>query len=318
MDAYDVFYEEVTKSATTARALTRAARWLTDSPARTALVGAGVGAAHGAVTAGDEGVGAAALRGGLRGAAVGGAAGGLGRAYRDTRLLDPSLSAGAAVGATAKRIGEGVKNFGKRQLHGFTGAYGDDAAAIGMRSSGEAKKRMSLESLRARDQVQHGEMTAKGLKKLKERQRSHREWGQAGDAALKAGITSLPGVAKGIATKPLATAKALGKDMVGGGGMQGAAMAVGLPLAIAAPDLARGDESAEGGRSIRQKLVGVGSGLAGGMLTAGVPVLPQLVGGVAVDSAASRILGGSKQRLARAQREAGQQAIVDTVTPGGT
>jgi hypothetical protein len=317
MDAYDVFYEEVTKSAATARALTRAARWLTDSPARTALVGAGVGAAQGALTAGDEGVGSAALRGGLRGAAVGGAAGGLGRAYRDTRLLNPALSGGAAVGETAKRLGESVKRFGQRQLHGLTGAYTDDAARIGLRSTGEAERRMHLEILRAGDKNRHGELSDKAIKKLVNRHRDLREWGQTGDAALNAGITSLPGVAKGLATKPVTTAKALGRNMLDGGGTGGAAMALGVPLAIAAPDLARGDESVVGGRSMRQKIVGAGSGIAGGVLTAGMPLVPNLVGGVAVDAAASRILGGSKKRLARAQQEAGQQAIIGAVAPGG-
>lgn len=318
MNAYDVFYEEVTKSATAARALTRAARWLTESPGRTALVGAGVGAAQGALTHGDEGVGAAALKGGLRGAAVGGAAGGLGRAYRDTRLLNPALSPGAAVGETAKRIGQGIKDFGKRQIHGFTGAYADQAGEIGMRSRAAASKKIDLLRKRQADLAAHGELTDKAKKKLVEEAKSLREWGAGGDAALKAGITNIPGIVKGMATRPFSTMKAMGKDMVGGGGALGTSVALGLPLAIAAPDLARGDESAQGGRSMRQKLVGVGSGLVGGALTAGVPVLPQLVGGVAVDAAASKALGG-KKRLAKASREAGQEAINTTLgVPGGT
>jgi len=316
MSTREAFLEQL-KSAAAAQTLARSAgRWLTDSAARTALVGAGVGAAQGALMHGDEGVGSAALKGGLRGAAIGGAVGGAGRAYRDTRLLPPTLSSGQAVGATIGRIGEGAKRFGQRQIHGFTGAYGDRAADIGLRSRGEAGRRIHLLRLRQDDMKAHGELTDRTKKKLVEKAKNLQDWGRRGDAARKAGITSLPGVVSGLATTPVATAKALGRDMLSGGGLTTAGMAMGVPLAIAAPDLARGDESAQGGRSMRQKLVGVGSGLVGGALTAGVPVLPQVVGGIAVDSAASRMLG--KKRLARASQEASQDAIIASLgVPGG-
>lgn len=273
------------KSAAATKAIGQAARWLTDSPHRAAVLGAGVGATQGVMNRGDDGSITAALRGGLRGAAVGGAAGGLGRMHRDTRLLNPTLGQGQAVGETAKRIGGAAKRFGQRQLHGLTGAYSSTPGAIGMRGSEQAAKELRLHHRRILDETAHG-ASPKRLKALGEKLKDIESQGHAGDAATKAGITSLPGVAKGMATKPIATAKALGRTMIGGSGT-GAAIAVGLPLAIAAPDLARGDESSRGGRSVKQKLFGVGSGLAGGMLTAGVPVIPQLVGGTAVDAAAT-------------------------------
>jgi hypothetical protein len=267
---------------------------------------------------GDEDIGTAAIKGGLRGAVVGGAAGALGRAYRDTRLLNPTLSAGAAVGETAKRIGQGIKNFGKRQIHGFTGAYSDQAGEIGLRSRAAAAKKINLLRKRQADLLSRGELTDKAKKKLVEEAKRLREWGASGDAALKAGITNIPGIIKGLVKRPFSTMKAMGKDMVGKGDAVGTSIALGLPVAIAIPDLARGDESAQGGRSMRQKLVGVGSGLVGGALTSGVPVIPQLVGGVAVDAAASKMFGGNN-RLAKASREVGQNTINTALgVPGET
>ena len=316
MNAYEVFYEEITKSSAVAKAIGQAARWLSESPARTALLGAGVGAAHGVLTRGDESAGSAAMKGGIRGAAIGGAGGMLGRSYRDTRLLNPTLSGAEAVGATAKRVGEGIKNFGKRQLHGFTGAYEDRASQIGLRSTGEADRRIELLKLRQADVKSHGGLTDKVKKDFAEKILSLHEWCRGGDQALRSGITSIPGVIGNLATRPIHTAKALGRSVTGGSGAQGMALGLGLPLAISAPDLAKGDESARGGRTMRQKLVGAGSGLAGGMLTAGMPIIPQIVGSSAVDSIASRQFGG--KRLARASHDAGQASVNRTLgVPGG-
>lgn len=299
---------ELLKTASALDAVSRAARWVTHSPGRGAALGAGLGAAHGAVQNRDQGLAGAtagALRGGLRGGLVGGAAAGLGRAYRDTRLLDPSMSAAQAVGGTAKRLGQGVKNFGKRQAHGFTGAYADQAGEIGLRSTAAATKKIDLLKRRAADELQYGNNSDarqwQTYAKYVERAADAKEWGQQGDKAMAAGITSIPGVARGLARAPVNTVKALGRDMIGGGGnkLMGATTALGVPLAIAAPDLARGDETAQGGRSLKQKLVGVGSGLAGGFLTAGMPVLPNIVGGIAVDAVANKTLGRSKTTVPR-------------------
>lgn len=291
MDAFDVFFDELMKSAAASGVLARrAARWLTESPARTALVSGAAGAAGGAAMHGkDESAVEGALRGGLRGALVGGSAAGLGRAYRDTKLLKPGTTTSEAIKGTAARMGEGVQRFMKRQAHGLTGAYADQAGAIGMRSSQEAERRIDLLRRRGLDRFTRdgaaNYSSTDQLKKIKDL----REWGRGGDEALHAGVTSIPGVAKGLAKHPAQTGKALVKQMAGGAGRGGAAVALGLPLAFAGPDLARGDESQRGGRSMREKLVGVGSGMAGGVLTAGMPIVPQLVAGGALDAATSRL-----------------------------
>ena len=296
MDESSVFYDVVVKEA--ASLLSQSMRWLSN-PGRAALVGGAAGAAYGAVAKrDDEPVLGAALRGGLRGAVAGGAAGGLARAYRDTKLLTPGLSTPEAIRSTAARMTEGVKRFGQRQIHGFTGAYSDQPASIGLRSSGEAARRIEL--LKAR----HTEEPVKNLGKKIE---DLHNWGHSGDEAVAAGVTSIPGIAKGLVKNPGRTVRALGHEITGGGGGKGIAMSLGVPLAVSAPDLARGDESRHGGRSMREKLVGVGSGVAGGVLTAGMPTIPNLVGGAAVDAAASHIMG--KRRLAKASREAGQKII---------
>lgn len=122
-------------------------------------------------------------------------------------------------------------------------------------------------------------------------------------ANVQAGVTSLPGIAKGLVRRPKETIKAVGREAMSGG-RTGLALGVGLPVAFAAPDLAHGDESAQGGRSMRQKLVNVGSGVVGGALTAGVPVLPQMIGSTGVDVVSNKLLGGRK-RPARIQTQEG-------------
>jgi len=135
-------------------------------------------------------------------------------------------------------------NFAKRQAHGLTGAYANEAASIGLSPK-----------------------------------------------AVQQGVTSLPGLARGLASRPRETLHAVGQEALSGGAATGLGLGVGLPLALAAPDLARGDESAKGGRSLRQKAVGLGAQVAGGALTAGVPVIPGALGGAAIESIASRTLG---------------------------
>jgi len=266
-------------------------RSIAESPTRTALLGAGVGAAHGYATRGEgESGSSAALRGGLRGAAIGGGAGLLGRRYQDTRLLDPSLSGGQAIGATAKSIGRSVKNFGARQLHGLTGAYADRAGDIGLRSSATAEKEIDLLRRRAASKT----MTPAAASSLEAQIASARSAGQHGDAALAAGITSVPGVARGLTTAPGRTLRAMGSEIMSGG-RTGAMLGVGLPVAMSVPDLARGDESATGGRSMRQKLVGLGSGVTAGALTSGLPVIPQIASSMAFEHGANRLLGGRRR-----------------------
>jgi hypothetical protein len=299
LETLHAFRDEIEKSAAMPASLVRAGRFLSESPGRTALIGAGVGALGGAATA-DEGDRLhGALRGALGGAAVGGAVGGAGRAYRDTHLLSKQpLSTGEAVVGTVKRLGEGAVRFGKRQIHGLTGAYADPAQT-GIRSSVEAARRSELVEKRLADRLKdvadpaHAQKLREGAQK---ELHGLKEWGQQGDAALKAGVTSIPGVARGLATKGkrVETLKALGHEMTGGGGLMsvGGALGVGLPAATGVADLARGDESAQGGRTIRQKAVGLGTNLGVGALTAGMPFGAQLVASSAADAVGQRLARG--------------------------
>jgi len=285
---------EIEKIAAPLGLLARGARAFTESPMRTAIATGGVGAAHGAYKSHQEGGSAlgGAIRGGAQGAALGGGAAMAGRAYRDTRLLNPGMGAGKAVWGTVQRMGQGVKHFGQRQLHGATGAYADRAGEIGMRSTAHSNKKIDLLKRRLDDQLKHTSgPKADALRQKFEGARDGllRE-GAQGDAAIKAGITSIPGVAKGLVRDPRGTGKALWNATTGGS-RAGMAMGVGLPLALSAPDLMRGDESAQGGRSMTQKLVGTGAMVGGGMLTAGLPIIPQMAAGMGIDAAANRLTG---------------------------
>jgi hypothetical protein len=302
---FRLFCEEIEKVAAPMGGLVRAARWLSDSPSRTALITGAAGAAHGAYRErqeGGSGVGGA-LRGGAQGAALGGAAAGVGRAYRDTRLLNPTLGAGQAITATAQRMGQGVKRFGQRQWHGLTGAYATQPGEIGLRSGATAKQKIHLERLRLEDRLRGAspEQRLRLHEKSMGRRGALREEGQRGDRALAAGVTSLPGIARGIVTQPKATARALWQE-AGGGSPLGAALMFGVPTALAAPDLLRGDESATGGRTKTQKVLGLGATLATGAAIGGLPIIPQTLAGVGLDTVGQRLVGGQRSSpLARAQ-----------------
>lgn len=302
IETLSAFRDELEKLAVPA-ALVRAGRFLSESPARTALLGAGAGAVGGAASSGEGDRLGGAVRGALGGAALGGAVGGAGRAYRDTHLLSNTpLTAGQAVLGTAKRLGEGVKRFGRRQIHGLTGAYADPAAT-GIRSSHVAKEQANLLEKRLADRLKdvkdplHAEKLREGVKKQIEG--VHAE-GAAGDAALKAGITSLPGVVRGLASKDrrAGTVKALGHAMTGGAGLMsvGGALGVGLPAAVGVHDLSRGDESATGGRTIAQKAMNLGTNVGVGALTGGLPLGAQMLVGSAADAAGQKLVSPKWRR----------------------
>lgn len=161
----------------------------------------------------------------------------------------------AGAAQVLSRVGRSARNFAKRQAHGLTGAYADQAASIGLNP-----------------------------------------------ANVQAGITNLPGLARGLSQRPKETLKAVGREALSGG-KAGLAFGVGVPVALSVPDLAHGDESAYGGRTMRQKVVNLGSGIVGGTLTAGVPFVPQLVGSTGIDVVSGRLLAGKKRT--RLQTEEG-------------
>lgn len=280
----------------------RAGRFISSNLAKTTALGAGVGAAAGAAkerSDGGSGVGGA-IKGGIIGALGGGAAGRGSRMVRDTKIMNPGVSNLTAAKITAQRMGTNAKRLGQRQRHGFTGYKGDDPGSIGLRSSATSEKRVRLLGARKRDEMLGTSAKRRGAIKRKydEQIKSVRGEGRAGDAALSAGITSLPGIARGLRKDPRGTAKAMWNEAVGtipgetgspGGKLLRRGLAVGLPAAAYGPDLARGDESAEGGRSLSEKVVGMGTGVVGGMMVGGLPIAPALAAGAGLDSAGAAL-----------------------------
>ncbi len=189
---------------------------------------------------------AGAVLGAGTGAVGGAVAGGPGNRLRGAAL---GAAGGAAGGALLGR-----SNFGKRQVHGLTGAFAntaEEAAAIGLDATAHAQ-----------------------------------------------GISSIPGIARGLANSSTraTTAKNLGSFMLHGGAPGGSMgqrafnyTMAGLPLAMAAPGLMRGDESATGGQTRTQKVVNLGLNTAGSVLTAGMPIVPQIMGSMGVGALAEKI-----------------------------
>jgi hypothetical protein len=297
------FRGELEKRANALTAVQRVGRFVSQSPARTALMGGAAGAVAGGVRGaveapGGEGLRGAvggALTGGVAGAALGGGVGHAGRAYRDTHLLSKTpLSATQAIAGTAQRFGAGVKQFAKRQVHGITGRYADPTHT-GLASTATSAKKIDLLERRLQDELQHARPDkAQALRKAhSEEVAALREHGERGDAALRGGVTSIPGVAKGLWNKETRgeTAKQLWHANTGGKLLSmGGAAGVGLPVAFGAYDLSKGDESSTGGRTVGQKLVNVGTNVGVGALTAGLPVGAQMLTGMAADAAGQRLL----------------------------
>jgi hypothetical protein len=265
-------------------------RYMTQSPLRGAAIGGAAGAASAAVQKNEDGSRKSLLRGAVRGAAVGGALAGAGRAYRDTRLLRPELGAVQAAGATVQRAGKGLADFGRRQVHGFTGAHNPDA--IGMHGLAHSKQKIDLLQRRLADDIKHAPTQAPALREAFQQEAAALE--RSGASAQKirdAGLQSIPSAAKALADPALRgkALRAMGTTVAGGGGKAGLALGVGLPVAMQAPSLMRGDESDTGGASMKRKLVALGGSIGAGALTAGLPIIPQLVAGTAIDTGVQKL-----------------------------
>ena len=167
------FSSELEKLAVPGGALLRSgARWLSQNRAargsavsgalksfaqggaqRAALAGGAIGGVGNATASALRGESASdiAVAGGmgaLGGAALGGVAGAAGRKALDTKLLNPKASRGDVVKSVVTAPVTSLKNFGKRQIHGFTGAYKNKATEIGLGGTEAAKKKVHLENLR--------------------------------------------------------------------------------------------------------------------------------------------------------------------------
>ena len=274
-------------------------RFLSETPAQTALLSSLGGAAMGAYQNDDNRIGGA-LGGAWRGALAGGMIGGAGRVYRDARLMNPTLSGGRAL---AKHMGGELADFGRRTVHGLTGAY--NPAEIGMTSTQAAKKETRLLGARLKDQLQHVTDPAERANLIDAARtsiKSVREGGRAGDKAIAMGVTHLPGTVRGLASSKTRgdTAKYLGKQMIGGGGLMGTAMGVGVPLGFGAYDLMQGDESASGGRTVPQKIVNLGVGTATGAMMGGMPMGSQLAAQMGIDQVVMpKVLDATKKLTSR-------------------
>ena len=250
-------------------------------------LGAGVGAAASATMAAPGERRGAALRGALLGGGAGLTLGGLGRAYRDTKLLQPSLqTTGQRIGATAARMGRGVTNFANRQIHGLTGHMNHDA--IGMAGNATAARKARLLRARMADDIAHAApVRADAITKGYQGQiKGVLEEGREAQHLADAGVTHLPGLVRALGTrgKRVQAFKAMGKAV---STPLGLGLGVGLPVAMSVPELRRGDESAHGGHTMGQKLRHLGSNVAGGIAFAGMPIIPQMALGIAADSAAA-------------------------------
>jgi len=264
-------------------------KFIANSPGAITAAGAGLGAA--------AGMGAEALRGspdknylqaGIRGAAVGGLAGGgtavIGRVARDAMLMNPALSgAGNIAKATASRMGNSIENFGRRQLHGLTGHGAGDSAyldRIGVMGNAPAHEKAKLMLRRGMD-------TGRPLDQVMAHHQALKEEGAIGQRFRDLGMTSVPGALKGAVTNPREAAGAIWNQVRGGGalGVAGAA----LPVVGAGADLARGDESAVGGRTMGQKALSAGGNIGSGLLFSGLPMLSQTVAGGVTDAVTGRL-----------------------------
>lgn len=280
--------------------LSQAGHFLRQSPLRTAAIGAGVGAAGGALANPEDRLGGAA-RGAMLGGAVGGIGAGTARVARDAQLLaGKPLTAGQTAVETAKRMGSGAAAFGKRQVHGLTGAFSDPAKTR-IRSSVEAARQQKVLDARLVDDLRFArspEHAAKIKQKAETASKSLKEWGEGGDRALAAGITSAPGVIRGLAGKKTRgnTLGALKDEVMGGRGASGAGRAaalglgVGLPVVAGVHDLSKGDESAHGGRTIGQKAMNLATNVGVGTLTMGMPIGAQMVTSSAADALGQKLV----------------------------
>lgn len=241
--------------------------------------------------------------GALRGGAVAGGAAALGRGFRDTKLLHAAarpnsapMSNWEAVKGTAQRVGGGLKNFGKRQIHGATGAF--DADQIGMAGNAAAAKKNQLLKLRMGDEMAHAK-SLPGKQKIEQRfneqMKGVAEQGQVDQDYRRAGLQNLPSLGKALWNKEtrMPAIKAMGRSVAGSPGT--AIMGVGLPLALSAPDIARGDESAQGGLTTGAKVRNLGINMATGTAFGQMPFLTQMGLGMGVDAASHRAFGGPSQ-----------------------
>lgn len=247
-------------------------------------VGAGIGAVGGAATSDPEN----RVGGALRGAMLGGVA-------------------GLGAGQIATKAGRGqVKRFGQRQLHGVTGyvprSTQQKAKGISFTGKGltgeqraQALKNIGMDvgektvnKTKALQEAMEGQTITKGLpKKWRERLAKAEVAGvEARRTAAEEGLTSIPGVLKGMATRPLHTLKT-GFVAQGPAGMALTALPTAMMIPGAVSGQGYGSEE-YGGKGGLGKFVGENVGYTA---LGAVPMVPMMAGAALAGKAGQLIHG---------------------------
>lgn len=246
-----------------------------------AVVGAGLGAGTGVAgeaLSGGNNYGGAALRGAAIGGLAGGVSGGTIAKAKDINILTGKRGLELAK-EMGSRTRQRLSQFGKAQVHGLTGwkpkGGGPEALGLANRNRGRDQARIAL--ARGKERIE-GVTDAKKLQKLRASSigatREALRRGEMGEEVYQAGLTSIPGVVKGLVRDPkktLGTAYRAAKA-------QGLKGAIGIPAALGAAEIAGGTEATEVGGGFVGDVAGMG--LAGAM-----PILPQTVAWSALSSA---------------------------------
>lgn len=217
---------------------------------------------------------AGATGGALSGAAGGAAAGGILGAAGGGRARDVAKTI-----TSRKDLLGSAGRFGQRQVHGLTDAL---PAGHGSRTQALHAIGLGTPDAKARVQAANAALVGKAGPELAKAQK-------AADAAKKSlattadaermGLTSLPGVAKSFAQRPIDTTKTLLKNTWEGGTAAEKVMNIGMPVGMAAASLATQNKDSEPGKAER--------GLSHLGVLAGAPILP-LSGAIAVQGLARR------------------------------
>lgn len=280
-DVLQSFRFHVEKSAGLANLARSAGRALTSGASTPGAVGALGGAAIGGTKAyrDSDGDMLSTIVGGVRGGVVGGAAGaavgGLGRAARDAKIMGHK---GNAVVGGIKRLGSSAKRGLKTQAHGVTGAYSKNRGAMSLASTESAAAKNKLLAGRLKDDLAHARRVGAGTEKIKgimstakDRMKAVTTAGAEGSRHIDEGVTSLPGVVKGLVKNPKAMGKKLWNKTTGGT-VKGAIVPVGLPVASGVHALSKGDESGQGGLTRMQKLRNTALDTGAMVATGGLPL----------------------------------------------
>jgi len=292
-----------------------------------ALVGAGVKGYRGYKDAKEQGADtrsalSAGLTSGAKGAVVGAGVGALGGKLlgAGAGAIAPEMAEKARVALTNTKGVNTFANFGQRQIHGLTGATPKEGlGSIGMgaaprlkgwndaeRAAASADKSIGKSFEEAKIEPPSGFMgfnkkSPKDLidqlhvDKLRAQAADQGKSYMAGHAAEEAGLTSLPGVIRGLSTpgQRLDTLKKTLGDQWHGTSPAMKALTIGMPIA----DLAINASSEDDGTGSRARHIGSSlAGAVGGTLLSPLPMGSQMLLGTGLN-AAGGALGGAVDKV---------------------